>query len=105
MAKTQKYLFIALLLTTFLNACTFSKPSEKKTTSIDLSCTELNLGKVKLNTDVQKEIIITNEGNEAFTIYNDKLYLNYSKGVREDWQEDKDGYIVKADVEYPANID
>lgn len=42
---------------------------------------------------------------DAFTIYNDKLYLNYSKSVREDWQEDKDGYIQKADLEYPANID
>jgi YHS domain-containing protein len=42
---------------------------------------------------------------EAFTIYNDKLYLNYSKSVREDWLEDKDGFIELADVEYPANID
>jgi YHS domain-containing protein len=42
---------------------------------------------------------------EAFTIYNDKLYLNYSKGVREDWQEDKDGFIKLADVEYPANVE
>jgi len=42
---------------------------------------------------------------EAFTIHNDKLYLNYSKGVREDWLKDKDGFIELADVEYPANID
>ena len=42
---------------------------------------------------------------DAFTIYNDKLYLNYSKGVREDWLEDKDGFIERADLEYPANID
>lgn len=42
---------------------------------------------------------------DAFTIYNGKLYLNYSKGVREDWLEDKDNYIKAADVEYPANID
>jgi YHS domain-containing protein len=42
---------------------------------------------------------------EAFTIYNDKLYLNYSKSVREDWLEDKDGFIELADVEYLDNID
>ena len=42
---------------------------------------------------------------EAFTIYKGKLYLNYSKSVREDWAEDKDGFIQLADVEYPANID
>ena len=42
---------------------------------------------------------------EAFTIYNGKLYLNYSKSVREDWSEDKDGFIKLADIEYPANID
>ena len=37
---------------------------------------------------------------EAFTIHNDKLYLNYSKSVREDWLKDKDGFIVKADKHY-----
>lgn len=42
---------------------------------------------------------------EAFTIFEDKLYLNYSKGVREDWQEDKAGFIALADVEYLTNID
>jgi YHS domain-containing protein len=42
---------------------------------------------------------------EAFTIHNNKLYLNYSKSVREDWQEDKDAYIDLADVEYPAGIE
>lgn len=42
---------------------------------------------------------------EAFTIYNGKLFLNYSKSVREDWLEDKDGFIKLADVEYPANVD
>jgi YHS domain-containing protein len=42
---------------------------------------------------------------EAFTIYKDKLYLNYSKGVAKDWREDKDGFIKLADIEYPANID
>jgi YHS domain-containing protein len=42
---------------------------------------------------------------EAFTIFEDKLYLNYSKSVREDWLEDKEGFIKLADIEYPANID
>jgi YHS domain-containing protein len=42
---------------------------------------------------------------DAFTIYQDKLYLNYSKGVREDWLEDTDGFIKLADIEYAANVD
>ena len=42
---------------------------------------------------------------EAFTIYNGKLYLNYSKSVREDWLEDKDGFIKDADKEYVENVD
>lgn len=42
---------------------------------------------------------------EAFTIYNGKLYLNYSKSVREDWLEDKDSFIEKADKEYADNVD
>jgi YHS domain-containing protein len=37
---------------------------------------------------------------EAFTIYNDKLYLNYSKSVREDWLKDKDAFIAAADKNY-----
>ncbi|MFT6269950.1 MAG: YHS domain-containing protein [Alphaproteobacteria bacterium] len=42
---------------------------------------------------------------DAFTIYNEKLYLNYSKGVREDWLKDKDGSIQLADDEYAAKAD
>lgn len=30
---------------------------------------------------------------EAFTIHDGRLYLNYSKGVRDDWLEDRDKYI------------
>lgn len=41
---------------------------------------------------------------DAFTIHDGKLYLNYSKSVREDWQEDKEGFIKLADVEYPSNV-
>ena len=42
---------------------------------------------------------------EAFTIHNGKLYLNYSKGVRKDWLEDPDGFIAKADVHYNEKAD
>lgn len=42
---------------------------------------------------------------DAFTIQNGKLYLNYSIGVREDWLEDTAGYIKLADVEYAENVD
>lgn len=33
----------------------------------------------------------------AFSIVDDRLYLNYSKGVQSRWQEDPAGYIAKAD--------
>lgn len=42
---------------------------------------------------------------EAFTIYNGKLYLNYSKSVREDWLKDKDEFIRKADKNYAEKAD
>ncbi|MDT0596452.1 YHS domain-containing (seleno)protein [Aestuariibacter sp. P117] len=42
---------------------------------------------------------------EAFTILEGKLYLNYSKSVREDWLEDTSGFIKLADAEYVANAD
>ena len=34
---------------------------------------------------------------QAFSVVNDKLYLNYSKSVRRTWQGDQAGYIAKAD--------
>ncbi|MEZ5812020.1 MAG: YHS domain-containing (seleno)protein [Rhizobiaceae bacterium] len=34
---------------------------------------------------------------QAFTIVDDKLYLNYSLGVRKTWQSDIPGYVAKAD--------
>lgn len=33
----------------------------------------------------------------AWTIYNDKLYLNYSKSVRSTWEKDIDQHIKRAD--------
>lgn len=33
----------------------------------------------------------------AFSIVDDRLYLNYSKGVQSRWQEDPAGYIARAD--------
>lgn len=34
---------------------------------------------------------------QAFTLYRGRLYLNYSKSVRETWLKHKDEYIVSAD--------
>ena len=34
---------------------------------------------------------------QAFTVVNDRLYLNYSTGVRDKWQSDIPGYIAEAD--------
>lgn len=39
---------------------------------------------------------------EAWTVYEGKLYLNYSLGVRSQWQTDKDGFIAKADGYWPG---
>jgi len=38
---------------------------------------------------------------EAWTIHNNKLYLNYSKSVRSIWVKDKPGNIIKADGYWP----
>lgn len=38
----------------------------------------------------------------AFTIVDGKLYLNYSKKVRDIWQKDEPGYIHKAGEAWPT---
>ncbi|CAN1546456.1 hypothetical protein MCETHM1_01978 [Flavobacteriaceae bacterium] len=37
---------------------------------------------------------------EAFTVVEDKLYLNYNLKVREDWSKNKEARIVKATVNW-----
>ena len=37
----------------------------------------------------------------AFTVVNDKLYLNYSESVRSQWKMDIPGYILKANTNWP----
>ncbi|MDG1123218.1 MAG: YHS domain-containing (seleno)protein [Glaciecola sp.] len=41
---------------------------------------------------------------EAFTIYQDKLYLNYNKRIMKKWQADKDAYIQLANEYYPNKV-
>jgi YHS domain-containing protein len=38
----------------------------------------------------------------AFTIVNDRLYLNYNKDVRTQWSADIPGFVAKADNNWPA---
>ncbi len=38
----------------------------------------------------------------AFTIVDDKLYLNYNLDVRAQWSSDISGFIVKADKNWPG---
>ena len=38
----------------------------------------------------------------AFTIVDDKLYLNYDQSVLETWRKDIKGYVTKADQNWPA---
>jgi hypothetical protein len=37
---------------------------------------------------------------DAWSIVNEKLYLNYDKGVQADWDKDRQGYIKKANENY-----
>ena len=37
---------------------------------------------------------------DAWSIVNEKLYLNYDKNVQVDWDKDRQGYIKKADTNY-----
>lgn len=39
---------------------------------------------------------------EAWTIHEDKLYLNFSRGVRGRWERDIPGNIVKGDANWPS---
>lgn len=39
---------------------------------------------------------------EAWTIYNGRLYLNYSLSVRDDWLADVPGYLALATAQWPA---
>jgi len=41
---------------------------------------------------------------EAWTIVDDRLYLNYSLGTRNRWLKDIPGYVVKADVNWQEKI-
>ncbi|MEC4725987.1 tat pathway signal sequence domain protein [Shewanella sp. D64] len=41
---------------------------------------------------------------EAFTVLNDKLYLNYSLGVRETWLEDTKSYVDRADKQWDKKL-
>ena len=42
---------------------------------------------------------------DAWSIHNDKLYLNYSKSVGLIWALDKDGYIAKGDANWPKILE
>ena len=38
----------------------------------------------------------------AFTLVDDKLYLNYNKDVQKQWRADVPGFVAKADKNWPA---
>lgn len=39
---------------------------------------------------------------QAFTVINDKLYLNYNAKVQTEWNKDRAGYLVKAEAQWPS---
>jgi YHS domain-containing protein len=42
---------------------------------------------------------------EAWSLYDGKLYLNYSKGIRNRWSKDIPGNVEKADKNWPDLLD
>lgn len=42
---------------------------------------------------------------EAWRIVDNKLYLNYSKGVQQKWEKDIPGFIAKADANWPRVLE
>jgi YHS domain-containing protein len=40
----------------------------------------------------------------AYTVVDGKLYLNYSKSVQTTWNQDRAGYIAKADANWPSVV-
>lgn len=38
----------------------------------------------------------------AWTVHNDKLYVNYSTGIRDTWSKDIEGFVAKADKNWPG---
>ncbi len=41
---------------------------------------------------------------EVYTIYKDKLYLNYDPSVHKTWEAQKDQFILQADTTYPTLV-
>ena len=41
---------------------------------------------------------------EAWQLYEDKLYLNFSKGVRNTWRKDIPGHVAKADRNWAEKL-
>ena len=37
----------------------------------------------------------------AWTVVGDKLYLNYSKKIQAQWEQDRDANIAKGDANWP----
>lgn len=48
--------------------------------------------------------LVVSTSPEAWTIVGDKLYLNYSLGVRKTWLKDVPGYVAKADANWQEKI-
>ena len=48
--------------------------------------------------------LVVSSDPRAFTIRNDKLYMNYSLGVRESWLKDVDNNIQNADREWAKKV-
>ena len=40
-----------------------------------------------------------------WAIVDGKLYLNYNQKVQDDWNEDREGFITKADANWPSLLD
>jgi YHS domain-containing protein len=42
---------------------------------------------------------------DAWTLYNDKLYLNATMNGRKKWRQDRDAYIIDGDLYWPGQLE
>ena len=49
--------------------------------------------------------LVVSSDPEAFTLYDGKLYLNYSFSVRNTWRKDIPGYLAKSEVNWREKIE
>lgn len=63
------------------------------------------MAKSEINQSFIGSVAIEGTDPEAWTIFKGKLYLNYSKSVRNQWSQDIPGNIAKGEKNWPKVLD